>query len=90
MSATLPCTFILALLMQSFAGGVDASAVDADVTGNGAAESSASSMVPPAEDQSAWLSKSCQTWWDTCGHRQTLSDIFRACQLFLWARVLLT
>ena len=73
-------TFTLALWTQSFAGGVDASAVDADVAGNGAAESSASSMVPPAEDQSAWLSKSCQTWSDTFGHRQTLSDIFRPCQ----------
>ncbi|CAL1171987.1 unnamed protein product [Cladocopium goreaui] len=38
---------------QRVTEGVDASAVDADVTGNGAAESSASSMVPPAEDQSA-------------------------------------
>ena len=81
-------TFTLALWTQSFAGGVDASAVDADVTGNGAAESSASSMVPPAEDQSAWLSNSCQSWWDTFEHCQTLSDIFRPCQpscnIFWW------
>ena len=81
-------SFTLALWTQSFAGGVDASAVDADVTGNGAAESSASSMVPPAEDQSAWLSNSCQSWWDTFEHCQTLSDIFRPCQpscnIFWW------
>ena len=79
--------------MQSFAGGVDASAVDADVTGNGAAESSASSMVPPAEDQSAWLSKSGQTWIDMVGHMRTPSNIVRHLQsmsAFLWARVLLT
>ena len=66
--------------MQSLAGGVDPSAVDADVTGNGAAESSASSMVPPAEDQCAWLSKSCQTWSDVVGHIRTPSNTVRHLQ----------
>ena len=86
-------TFTLALWTQSFAGGVDASAVDADVTGNGAAESSASSMVPPAEDQSAWLSKSCQTFVRHIRTHSTPSNIVRHLQTmsaFLWAQPLLT
>ena len=77
--------------MQSFAGGVDPSAVDADVTGNGAAESSASSVVPPVPVQSAWLSKSCQTWSDVVGHIRTPSNTVRhlqAMSAFLWAQLL--